>query len=344
MTFTTRRRALSVLAAAPAAMLPPARASAASALSVGQIGTSIAFFPLFVAKSEGYFADGGIDVTVTAFQSGTLVGTAVTSGSIDLGCSVITDVFALLKAGRSARIVGSLVDGYYVDIVASNRLLAATKLSRASKLRDKILALKGKRIGITGPGSGTEALVKYLLNAQHIDATRDVELVNVGTDQAAILAALRTGRIDAVSFAWPLSMIAETQNVGAGFIMPADGDVPEMRGQIQGVMYARDEALTRKEAEITAFVRAIARAETLIHRDTARARVALRQYDPQMNDAAVDKLFAAYLPALPLVPRVSVVSYEKALAFHRELGYAGPAGNGYGEVVAGRALDRALRS
>jgi hypothetical protein len=62
-----------------------------------------------------------------------------------------------------------------------------------------------------------------------------------------------------------------------------------------------------------------------------------------MSDAAIDLLYAAYLPALPVVPRVSIVSYEKALAFHRQLGYAAPSGNTSGDVVAGLTLDKALR-
>ena len=79
---------------------------------------------------------------------------------------MITDVFALLKAGRPVKLVGSLCDAYYIDIVASNEFLAATKLTRASSLADKINSLKGKRVGITGPGSGTQALVDYLFRLQ----------------------------------------------------------------------------------------------------------------------------------------------------------------------------------
>lgn len=343
MQAITRSRSLAVLAAGAAAALPrPARA--ATAFSVGQIGNSIAFFPVFVAQNQGFFRDNGLDVTVTAFQSGTLVGTATTSGSIDVGCGVITDVFALLRAGRSAKIVGSLVDGYYVDVIASNQLLAATKLTRTSRLSDRIDALRGKKIGITGPGSGTEALLLYLLKSRNIDPTRDVELVNMGTDQAAIMAAMRAGRIDGVSFAWPLSMIVETQNVGKALIVPAAGDVPAMRGELQGVMYVRDDVLAHKENELVGFVRAIAKAEGLIRQDPARMRGLVKQYDANMSESSIDKLFDAYLAALPNQARVGVASYEKAVAFHRAIGYIGSNGNAYGDVVVTYILDKALHA
>jgi NitT/TauT family transport system substrate-binding protein len=338
----TRSRSLAVLAAGAAAALPQ-RTRAATALGVGQIGNSIAFFPVFVARSEGYFRDAGLDVNVTVLQSGALVGTAVTSGSVDVGCGVITDVFQLLHANRACKVIGSLVDGYYIDIVASNQMLAATKMSRKNHLSDRIDALKGKKIGITGPGSGTEALVFFLLRSRHIDPMRDVELVNMGTDQAAIIAAMRTGRIDAVSFAWPLTMIAQAQNVGKGLIVPAGGDVQAMKGQVQGTIYARPDVIDRRENDLAAFVRAIARAESTIKSDPARSRGLLKQYNANLSDASIDALFAAYVPTIPNQARVGVASYEKALAFHRQLGFVGPSGNTYADVVASGIIDKALR-
>jgi ABC-type nitrate/sulfonate/bicarbonate transport system substrate-binding protein len=341
----TRKTALSALAGAAATVaLPRVARSAPQALSVGQIGNSVAFFPIFAAQQLGYFKDAGLDVTVTALSSGTLVGTAVTSNSIDIGNSVITDVFSLLKAGRPVKIVGSLVNAYYIDIVVSNQFLDATKLSRASKLADKINALKGKRIGITGPGSGTQALIDYLFRTQNLDPTRDVELVNVGVDQGSILQTMKTGRIDGVSFAWPLTMIAETLGVGKGFIEPAAGDVPAMRDQIQGVIYVKPDLLAKRQDAVTAYVRAIGRAEAAIHKNPSQARSLLKQFNAALSDPAIDLLLAAYLPVLPQQPDIEPISYERALEFHRLTGFAGPTGNTYAEVVDAPTLLKALRS
>jgi ABC-type nitrate/sulfonate/bicarbonate transport system substrate-binding protein len=339
----TRSQSLAALAAGVAAAALPLGTRAATTINAGQIGNSIAFFPVFVARNEGYFRDAGLDVNLTVLQSGTLVGTAVTSGSVDVGCGVMTDVFQLLHANRACKVIGSLVDGYYIDIIASNQMLAATKVSRTSKLAARIDALKGKKIGITGPGSGTEALLVYLLRQRHLDPTRDVEMVNMGTDQAAIIAAMRTGRIDGVSFAWPLTMIAEAQNVGKGLIVPALGDVPAMKSQVQGAMYARPDVIASKEADLAAFVKAIGRAEQTIKSDPARSRGLLKQYNANLSDASIDALFAAYVPTIPNQCRIGVASYERALSFHRQLDFVGPNGNTYGDVVASTIIDRALR-
>jgi ABC-type nitrate/sulfonate/bicarbonate transport system substrate-binding protein len=342
----SRRHALSALTAAGIAAALPAtvRAATPQAISAGQIGNSVAFFPLYVADKMGYFKAANLDVTTTQFQTGTLVGTAVTSNSIDIGASVITDVFALLKANRPVKLVGSLVNGYYVDIIASNQFLEATKTSRASKLADKVAALKGKKIGITGPGSGTQALVDYLFISSGLDPTRDAELVNVGASQASIIQTLKTGRIDAVSFAWPLTMIAEAAGVGKGYIEPAEGDVPAMREQIQGVIYAKPDLIAKRGDAVVAFVHAIGKAEAYLRRNQAAARTLLKQYDSALDDEAIGALLAAYLPVLPQQPDIAANNYEKALDFHRITGFAGPSGNTFADVVDANIVIRALHS
>lgn len=342
----TRARAIQSIALGAAAVAIPNIARPATlSLQVGQIGNnSIAFFPLYVAKSQGFFKDAGLDVTITSFQSGSVVGAALTSGSIDVACCVITDVFSLLKANRPTKIVGSLVDGYYVDVIGSNKFLADSHISRANKLSDRVAALKGKRIGITGPGSGTEALVNYLFKTAGLDPTRDAELVNVGTDQASIITQLATNRLDAVSFAWPLSMVADVKNVGKALVMPAEGDVPAMRGEIQGVIAVREDALEKREDATVAFVKAIARAQAFIHSDAAKADVLLHAYDAQLDTPTIAKLKTAYLPVLPQSPRVRVTGYDKALAFHRLTGYAGPSGDAFADVVATSLIDKALKT
>jgi NitT/TauT family transport system substrate-binding protein len=339
----TRKHALTALGgAATAVAFPSIVRSQTSSLQVGQIGNSVAFFPVFVAAKLGYYKDAGLDVTATAFSSGTLVGTAVTSNSIDIGNSVITDVFALLKAARPVKIIGSLCNAYYIDIVASNQFLDATKLTRASKLADKINALKGKKVGITGPGSGTQALVDYLFKQQGLDSTRDVELVNVGADQSAVLQTMKTGRIDAVSFAWPMTMIAEANNIGKAFIVPAS-DVPSMRDEVQAVIYAKPDALAKRQDAMVAYVHAIGRAEAYLHKNTGEARALLKEYDGALSDVAINALLTSYIPVLPQQPGIAADSYEKALQFHRVTGFAGPSGNAYADVVDAGTIQKAIR-
>jgi ABC-type nitrate/sulfonate/bicarbonate transport system substrate-binding protein len=117
-----------------------------------------------------------------------------------------------------------------------------------------------------------------------------------------------------------------------------------MREQIQGVIYVKPDMLSRRPDAVVAFVRAIARAERLLHRNTSLARTLLKQYDNALSDPAIDLLLAAYLPVLPQEADIAANSYEKALQFHRLTGFAGPTGNSYADVVDTTTLLKAMRT
>ena len=183
-----RGRALGVLVAAVALLATgcadqggtteAATGADAMTLNVGQISDSAAFFPLYVAEQEGYFTDEGLTLGERPrLGTGAKLAAAVQSDSIDVAAGVMTDAFNLYKINDDAKLVGALVNAYYVDIVAAPSIPASLD---EAPLADRVNALKGKNIGITGPGSGTEALIVYLLKQQGLSPTEDVTLVNLG--------------------------------------------------------------------------------------------------------------------------------------------------------------------
>jgi len=319
-----RRRFLqsaAALSVAPA-FARPAAAAGVTELAVGSIGHSIAHFPLYVGAQLGYFQQNGVDIgKVTEFSTGALVGTAVTAGSLDIGSSVITDVFSLAKAGRSVKILSVSANSYYIDIVGSKAFLQATKLNEKSSIADRIRALRGKNIGVTGPGSGTEALVLYLLKLGTIDRTRDVQLVNVGANIPAVLATLRSGRVDLVSFAWPLGQQAQVEDIGEIFISPAHGDLPEMTHEIQGVVFTTQDEIDKKRAAVSGFIRGYAKACTTILKDPARSRDLLKGFYPNLDPKALDLTLDVYRStSVSSNPMPSEVGFLRAIKFHQAAG------------------------
>jgi NitT/TauT family transport system substrate-binding protein len=322
---------------------PRAAAAAVTQLNVGSIGHSIAHFPLYVGAQLGFFQQNGVDIgKVTEFSTGALVGTAVTAGSLDIGSSVITDVFSLAKAGRSVKILGVSAGSYYIDIVASKAFLESSKLTERSSIAERIRALRGKNIGVTGPGSGTEALVLYLLKLGSIDRTRDVQLVNVGANIPAVLATLRTGRVDAVSFAWPLGQQAQSEGIGETFISPAHGDLPEMTHEIQGVVFTTQDEIDKKYAAIVGFIRGYSKACTTILKDPVRARDLLKGFYPNLDQKALELTLDVYRStSVSANPMPSEVGFLRAVKFHQAVGlitepYA------YNDIVATKVIADAV--
>lgn len=297
-----------------------AKATGADAmtLNVGQISDSAAFFPLFVAEDQGYFKAEGLTLgDRPRLGTGAKLAAALQSGSIDIAAGVMTDAFNMHKINDKTRLIGSLVDSYYVDIVAGPSIPAS--LDSAS-LSDKIKALKGKKIGITGPGSGTEALVIYLLKQEGLDSKTDVTLVNLGADASAAIGALKTNRVDALSFFQPIGQQAEATGVGRIFISPTAGDVPALKGETHGVIFTKQSVMDSKGKAVGAFLRAIAKAEKLITSDSGQAKTLLQKYQQTLNPDTVDRLVPVLQKEIPSNPAPQKQGYQVAVDFHKKSG------------------------
>ena len=314
-------------------------------LNVGQISDSVGFFPLYVAEKEGYFEEEGLTLGERPrLGTGAKLSAALTSGSIDAAAGVMTDALTLEKSGRSAKLIGSLVNGYYIDIVVSNEFSRATGLTTDSSIEEKVKGLEGKRIGITGPGSGTEALVVYLLEQQGLDSKTDVELVNVGSDVPSVLGALSNGRVDALSLFWPVGQAAETQGIGSVLIQPTRGDVPGMSGQTHGVVFTTQEVLDAKPEALQAFIRGIARAETLIRENPERAKELMGSYQESLQQNTLEATYAALEPVVPKSPQIDRTGFEQAIRFHEDSGLLTGQPPSYNDFVATDVIDKALSS
>ena len=319
---TSRRSILKGLAASPVLFSPfllsacSGSSSKTGTLNVGQISNSVAFFPLFVAEQQGFFKDEKLTLGERPrLGTGAKVAAALKSGSIDLGAGVMTDALNLAEIDDTTRITTSLIQQYYVDIVAG-KSLPATSGSTADKTR----ALKGKKIGITGPGSGTEALVSYLFDLVGMDSRTDATLVNLGAVSSAALGALKSGRVDALSFFQPIGQQAEAARIGTIIISPAAGDVPSMAGALHGLVFTRGTVLDDKPDEVKAFNSAIDRSLAIISGDTSKSRELLGQYLDGTPGTALDKLVPILKAESPTSAAVDQKAYDTARQFHVDSG------------------------
>lgn len=296
----------------------PATGADAMKLNVGQISDSVAFFPIFVAEDQGYFKDEGLTLgDRPRLGTGAKLAAALQSGSIDVAGGVMTDAFNLYKINPKTRLVGSLVDQYYVDVIAGPNIPRSVD---GAPLAEKVKALEGKKIGITGPGSGTEALLTELLSQQGLSAKSDITMVNLGGDASAAIGALKAKRVDALSFFQPVGQQAEATKVGRIFISPARGDVPELADAVHGVLFTTQNVIDRKPMAVAAFLRAIATAEKLITSNPAETKELLQKYQKTLPESTVDALVPVLQKEIPADPLPVEGAYDKSAAFHQDSG------------------------
>jgi NitT/TauT family transport system substrate-binding protein len=332
--MTSRRTVLRGLVAIPAALAAGCAqrtsTTPSGVLNIGQISNSVAFLPLFVAEKNGYFKQEGITLGERPrLGTGAKVAAALKSGSVDVGAGVITDAFNLAKIEDGTRIVSSLVTEYYVDIVVPPSFQGP---GDDAPVGERAKALVGRTIGITGPGSGTEALVTYLFGSIGKNAATDSTLVNLGGATTSAIGALKSRRVDALAFFQPIAQQAQAAGVGRTYISPARGDVPSLRGALHGVAFSTRKLLDRKKDEIGAFQRAMQRALADIHGDPKQVRTLLGQYLKDTDGKALDALVPILAKEFPTSPAVERGAYDTALKFHLDSGLVKKA-PGYETVI-----------
>ncbi len=327
---------------------PPAAQNSASSmtLSVGQTTNAPSFFPLYVARMENFFKNQGLTLNPSApvqLGTGTVVTKALESGSIEMvGGGLVTDAFTLSRVDSSVRILGQLADAYFVDIAVSKKLEQEEHVTAKSSLVDKVNALKGKKIGITGIGSGTWALVVYLFKQYGLDIKKDVTLIPTGQTGAGGLAALSKGTVDAISYFTPTAQQAASKGFGDVFISPLRGDIPSMQGQVHGIFYARQQTIDAKPKAVQAFIRGIAQAEEFIHKNPTETATLLASY-LKITAPAAKTLLTLLSPSLSQSPIVDQQGYDKANQFHVKAGLIAIA-LPYKDIVASDFTNQALSS
>jgi ABC-type nitrate/sulfonate/bicarbonate transport system substrate-binding protein len=315
------RRAVAALLALLVAVAGCAESGSTAApnvLNVGQISNSVAFFPLFVAEKKGYFEQEGVTLGERPrLGTGAKVAAALKAGSIDLGAGVMTDALNLASVDDRTRLTATLVDRYYVDVVVSDK---PGWPANSASLEDRIKALRGKKIGITGPGSGTEALVTFLFAQAGLRPDTDAELVNLGSTASAVLGALKAGRVDALAFFQPIAQQAEATGIGRTYISPVRGDVPQLATVAHGVVFTTQPILDRKGKEVAAFQRAIERAQRLINDTPGEVGALLTEYLEGIDPKALAALTPIVSEEIP--PRIGFTrdAYDTAIEFHRKTG------------------------
>jgi NitT/TauT family transport system substrate-binding protein len=311
-------------------------------LKVCQLNKSINFFSFYVAQQKDYFKAQGLKIEMAPqfMQVGSKVVDAVESGQYQIGNGVITDIFTWARVDSSARIIGAFMDGYVVDIVASKQFEQEMQVSSGSTLAQKVTALKGKRIGITGPKTGTQALLTYLFREQGMDAAKDITQVSLGSNNQLALSQLKAGQVDALSFFSPIGQAAEAQGIGDIFISPVRGDVPGLRGDVHGICYTKQSVIDSNPQAIAAYIRAINKAEVFIQNDPAETKKLLNSY-LGLGQSVTDAVYNAQIAGVAHNPQISQSAYTVAGDFHVKAGLVSLVPS-YGLLVASNAIDSAL--
>ncbi|KNZ33418.1 MAG: ABC transporter substrate-binding protein [Methylibium sp. NZG] len=186
-TLIARSAALSALLAAPSLVRAQAVEKPKVSIAVG--GKNLLYYlPLTIAEQLGYFKAEGLEVTVVDFAGGARALQAVVGGSADVVSGAFEHTVNMQHKGQAMRAFA--LQGRAPQIVLG---INPKTMSGYKTVAD----LKGKKIGVTAPGSSTNVMVNFILAKAGLKPS-DVSIIGVGASQGAV-AAMRSGQIDAIS-------------------------------------------------------------------------------------------------------------------------------------------------
>ena len=221
MVVTTKRRSLAVVVAAGALLLAAcgggetAAPGADRSLSIATGGTGGVYYPY--GGAMGTLLSDKLGVTATAQETNASVDNVllVQDGGADIAFA-LGDTVADAVAGKAQ------FEGRQVTLCTLGKLynnFTQTVTTNGTGIRS-IADLRGKRVSVGSPGSGTEVIALRILEAAGINPDSDIQRSQLGVGETA--AALRDGTIDAGfwSGGLPTGALVDLATTGQMVLLP----------------------------------------------------------------------------------------------------------------------------
>ena len=258
----TRRHFIAAAAAAAAVGTAPSVLAAPKSVKIAVGGKALYYYlPISIAERLGYFKDEGLDVEIIDFQGGSRSLQAVVGGSADVVSGAFEHTIAMQARRQSLQ--AFVLQGRAPQCVfaVSNKTMPGFK---------SIAELKGKKIGVTAPGSSSHAIALYILSTAGLKAA-DVSFIGVGSSSAAV-AAMRSGQIDAFVNLDPVIATLQKDNI---IKIVADTRVVEESDKlfggplVAGCLYAPTRYIKDNPDIVQGLANAVVRADRWLAKATA---------------------------------------------------------------------------
>jgi ABC-type nitrate/sulfonate/bicarbonate transport system substrate-binding protein len=214
---------------------PPAKIASAATVRVAVPTLSMVVVAFTAAKERNYYNDEGLDVQFI-WMSAPIAAQALLGGNVE---------FATVSGSAIPAILGGAPMRFL--LTSYNRPMFWL-FSRPEI--DSVKALKGKKVAVSGLGSGPATLLVDILKRNGLEGGRDVAILSLGR-MPDIAAGLLNGSVDAAMIAPPLNITVKE----AGF-RELVSFLKEDFVEFQGSIVARDEILKSDPLLTEKFVRA----------------------------------------------------------------------------------------
>ncbi len=211
---------------------------------IAYVSRSILDMPYIIARDRGFFKEEGLEAEFV-FMKAIQTVQAMLAGGVDFGTATGTAISAAVN-GADVRVVFALTDKPSFDMIALPGITGVQQM-------------RGKKLGISAPGSLTEILARqiFLVNKIPLD---QVTMLPLGTSDVTYIA-LKAGTIDATMLQVPQNFIAQDE----GYRKIAAG--ADVYRAVQGGLTTTKRVITERPEVVTRVIRATQKALRLIRND-----------------------------------------------------------------------------
>jgi ABC-type nitrate/sulfonate/bicarbonate transport system substrate-binding protein len=254
--------------------------------------TTHAVLAFSTSRDKGYYREEGLDVELI-LMSAPIASRALVSG----------DVEAATVGGAG---LPPVLSGAPLRFVFTTYNRPMFWLFTKSEIRS-VKELKGKKVGVSGIGSGPDSLLRETLRRNGLEGGRDVTILSLGV-MPTIYGGLQSGIVDAAMLSPPLTFKAE-ENGFRELIAFTKQDLVELQGSI----LVREAFLQADPATIEKFIRATYKGFLYIKQNRAGTMQILGRYLQVKDELAAKAYDQVVLPAMTQDGTLNQETQKKAV-------------------------------
>src|SRR5690242_13306090 len=280
-----------------------AQAETMEKTSIALPATTITFLPVYVAEDAEMWKKLGLDVelhNITGIGSTN----AMLAGSVDFAVQSGPSLIRGNIRGRHMLGIAEMADHENFALMAHKASFPG--LDWKGSLKERVAALKGKRVNVDSPNTVVDVLLRYYAQKASLNAKSDMTEVYMQPTEA--IAALKSGSIDAAMLNYPWVETAEREGA-ASLLVDATTELPELTPTIATTTTARQGFCESHDSICAKLAHGYVESHKYIHEHPQQALdIALKRM-PGANRSDLEKSLQVLVKATPEVPRYNASAF-----------------------------------
>lgn len=274
--------------------------SAQSTIRIAQAVDALAFLPIYASRANGYFNDEGIMLELIIVQGGGPDLQALIAGSVDFDATSTGGLLRTFSGGIELLGVHNIVGKCIIDLVIRRETANRLGITPAMPVHERLKRIKGTIIGASRVGSLSYQIAYFLAKEAGFEQGKDITILGVGGGDAA-LAALKTGKIDIVSFAPPFPQVLIKDGDAISLVANSKGEYPKLNNFLQNVLLIRPDYAKKNPDMVRRVLRAMVRGNKWVAENDAQevVKVVSRFFKNTPSDVLLNTVEAIKPAVIP---------------------------------------------